>query len=180
MDYIKSICQPGYDRIDSLLIIQSPAINITATQTISSLTNYLTLQLYTVVPNGANITNDFCLGRIDDIAYVWQCYTRNLQGVVDGRFLYFVQEPGAYAVLFDPLNVTLPPTWVGVDTLWIANDARLLCLYVVLIFALVLFITLSLWCVSIQMVEYNRTEKELREYQKMLRDLTGGGTRECD
>ena len=43
MYYIKSICQPGYDRIDSLLIIQSPAINITATQTITKLTNYLTL-----------------------------------------------------------------------------------------------------------------------------------------
>eukprot|EP00829_Urostomides_striatus_P021578 TRINITY_DN9692_c0_g1_i2.p1 TRINITY_DN9692_c0_g1~~TRINITY_DN9692_c0_g1_i2.p1 ORF type:complete len:171 (-),score=71.17 TRINITY_DN9692_c0_g1_i2:10-522(-) len=89
-----------------------------------------------------------------------------------------VQEPGAYAVLFDPLNVTTPPIWVGVDTLWIADNARLLCLYIVLIFLLVLFITLSLWCVSIQMVEYNSIEKELREYQKMLRDLTGAGTRD--
>jgi len=177
LPYVKEKCQYGYDRMDSLLVIQSPAINITATEPVSKLTNYLTLQLFTVVPKGANINTDFCLGKIDDVALVWKCYSRNLIDVADGRFLYFTNELGAYAVLFSPLNVTKVGYSSGVYTVWFVENPRIAALYIVIIFFLLLFIGLSLWCVSIQMREYRRTAKELKEYQKVLKQNFKGGLR---
>ena len=173
LPYVKEKCQVGYDRLDSLLIIQSPAINITATKSVSKLTNYLTLQLYTVVPKGANASADFCLGRVDDVALVWKCYSRDLKDINEGRFIYFTNELGAYAVLFSPQNITKEPLWTGVYTTWFAENPRLIALYVLLIFGLVVFISLSLWCVSIQMKEYNRTARDLKDYQQALKNNFG-------
>ena len=58
-------------------------------------------------------------------------------------------------------------------TVWIVENPRLLVLYIVIVFFLILFIILSLWCVSIQMKEYYRTAKELKEYQQVLQENTG-------
>lgn len=179
LPYVKQKCQVGYDRLDTILIIQSPAVNITAstinaTKNVTKLNNYLTLQLYTVIPKGANVSNDFCLGKVDDVTLVWKCYSRDLKNITDGRFIYFTKEMGAYAVLFSPLYATSDSTWTGgVYVLWFAEHPRLAALYVLVLFLLVVFIALSLWCVSIQMKEYNRTARELNDYQNALRENLG-------
>eukprot|EP00826_Nyctotherus_ovalis_P063720 TRINITY_DN9346_c0_g3_i1.p1 TRINITY_DN9346_c0_g3~~TRINITY_DN9346_c0_g3_i1.p1 ORF type:complete len:270 (+),score=94.86 TRINITY_DN9346_c0_g3_i1:576-1385(+) len=187
LPYVKEKCQYGYDRLDSLLIIQSPAVNITmhphhkedlnalpATSKLTSrLTSKLTLQLYTAIPKGTDVANDFCLGRIDEVTFVWKCVVRKPSSIIDGRFVYFVNETGGYAVLFSPLSVPEEETWTSVYTVWIVENPRLLALYIIIGFFLILFITLSLWCVSIQMKEYYRTARELKEYQQVLQENAG-------
>lgn len=188
LPYVKEKCQYGYDRLDSLLIIQSPAVNITVqphstvngkvvdlteAKNTTYLNSKLTLQLYTAIPKGADVANDFCLGRIDEVTYVWKCVARGPSNIIDGRFVYFINETGSYAVLFNPLTLPEEETWTSVYIAWIAENPRLLALYIIIVFFLFLFIALSLWCVSIQMKEYYRTANELKEYQQVLQENAG-------
>ena len=189
LSYVKDKCQYGYDRLDSLLVIQSPSVNITARISITenpsnskilveNFTSSLTLQLYTAIPKDSNIETDFCLGKIDEETFAWNCVQRGPINVVEDRFVYVINEPGSYAVLFSPLIVPEEEIWTSVYTPWFAEHPKLIALYVVLIFFLLVFIGLSLWCVSIQMKAYETTEKELKKYQQMLQENTEGGITE--
>ncbi len=172
LPYVKEKCQFGYDRLDSLLVIQSPAINISATMQVTRLSNFLSLQLFTAIPKGADLQRDFCLGRIDDVALVWKCYSRDLKDIIDGRFLYFIKDTGAYAVLFSPLSAPPAPVFGGVYTVWLVENPRLAALYFLLILTILSFITLSLYCVYLQMQVYQEAEEALKQPLEIQQEAT--------
>lgn len=56
------------------------------------------------IPQNANKTNDFCLGKLDKLNGMWQCATRLqlLKDEQDNSITYPVYYDGIYAVIFNP------------------------------------------------------------------------------